>query len=237
MSAEWSPLRNRLSGKHLVVLAAMPDIDRSRTADAIETEEAVISLVRAIVGNGGRVTLIAPSSLALLAAVVAGEFATPQLEESRERPEPAITVVITDTDGLDGAFEHLSTIGYVSARTGDRGKALRDLAGRADALVCAGDGSVEEVEAFQKARSARAPVFALAAPQGGSTELAEVPGVIVADWQVNREAPLFDDIRRDEFDRELEAPPLPPLALAAQWIVERLIGRSSEDDSRTTRGR
>jgi len=64
----------------------MPDIDRSRTADAIETEEAVISLVRAIVGNGGRVTLIAPSSLALLAAVVAGEFATPQLEESRERP-------------------------------------------------------------------------------------------------------------------------------------------------------
>jgi hypothetical protein len=252
VTPNWSPRRDRLRGKHVVVLAAMPDAERVESAiardgasplpssPALETEEAVISLVRAIVGDGGRVTVIAPSSLAFLASVVAGEYVVPQLEETPEPPSSVVSIVVTDMDGVDSEFRHLAAIGYVSVTAGNKRRALVDNGKLADALVCAGDGSVEDVIAFQQATNFEAPVFAFSATGGASARLSESRDVdvIAAERLVDDEAPLpREESTRDDRSLEPEIRPLPAVALTAQWIVERLAEGSSEDRFRGRRSR
>jgi hypothetical protein len=230
--ADWSPQRKRLNGKHVVLFAAMPHVEGSSegklrdrvlpSSPELETEEAVISLVRAILGDGGRITVVAPAPLAFLASVVAGEFATPRLDENPETRQRAVTVVV---DEGDDAFAHLDRIGYVAVNVNDQMTALLANSNNADALVCIGDVSTENVATFQKHNDSVTPVFAFAATGQLAARLTD-SGVktIVADRMVESEAPLprRDPDSRDDFADEFESP-LPALPLAAQWIVERII--------------
>jgi hypothetical protein len=231
----WRPLRGRLGGKHVILIAALPAIEMARepvlTSPVLETEEAVVSLVRAVVGAGGRVTVIAESSLAVLAGVVAGEYAVAQVDESPARWESAVTLVVTDRDEEDeeDPLGHLSAIGYVSVSREGKKSALLERSRFADALVCAGDNSAADVTTFREANRTGAPVFTIAATGDRARALAETSRAVLADVEVDRLAKLPTDESHTEANAlERETSALPPVALTAQWIVEQLLNRSED---------
>jgi len=233
----WLPATNRLEGKRILILAEVPDTaareGRERpTSPVLEAEEAVATLVRAIVAEGGEVRLIGDTSLALLAGVVAGEYAVAELQEGQDTvPRLSVIVQRLENEAQD-PLDRLEALGSVRVnRMGDMRAALREFAGGSDAMVCVGSGSPDDVEVFRRTNGADRAVFVLAATGGGAarmSELAESYRIDVADRAVEREAPL-PQAGDDVFGSETldEGDPLPPMALTAQWIVDRLI-RGSE---------
>src|SRR5262249_56185707 len=86
---EWEASAGGLAGAGVIVLAGIPQVERTLdqlTSPVLEAEEAVVSVVRALLIEGCAVTVVGASSLALLATVVAGEYAEPRLDDRARRP-------------------------------------------------------------------------------------------------------------------------------------------------------
>jgi hypothetical protein len=219
-----------LSGRLLVVIARMPDpvdalvepTNTRMTSDWIETEEALSSVVRAIVEAGGRVALFGDRTSTLLALIVTAEYLEPQEAEGRERP-PARLIVADAGVEEERAYALGGGLGIAEISSAN----LRDLAQRADALICIGSTNLlEEIRIFRNANDS-APIFAFARTGGGAQALTHsvMPGnVSFPDLEAEKyrprrraraDRPSADEERNPEFE-------YPAFALAAQIIVERL---------------
>jgi hypothetical protein len=224
----WMPRADRLDGRYVLVLAETPRPRPSEhpalQSDVLEAEEAVMSLVRAVLSEGGTVMLRADPALAILAAVVAGEYARPYVEDRREARAPQLSLVVQERDMASADVERLEQLGLASIVADEGSKALFDRASGAAAMVCVGTGSAEEVAMFREFTRG-APVFVMGSTGGGARELASAESgetFDVIDASVDAETRVRRE-RDDRSDRDLDDTPLPPVTLSAQVIVERLL--------------
>jgi hypothetical protein len=228
-----------LKGRRVLVVARTPTQDTA--ASVLETEEAVVDMVRAIVAEGGVVDLVADSSLALLGAMTAGEYFRPEpAEPSSERDRPiraSVRVHVLDED--DSGLEAFATMGQVELgmRGEDEVRAVRELSGNSAGLICIGMGRFDAcVETFRE-QSGGADVFSMGATGRDARELHEKMGVEVLDLELGAEEPPRSSRRQldhehdrgDETDRPIQPEfEFPPLMLAAQVIVRRIAGLEDE---------
>jgi hypothetical protein len=219
-----------LYGRLVILVARMPPDSDHRveqpharmTSDWIETEEALSSVVRAIIEAGGRVAIFGDSISTLLATMVTAEYLEPQEAEGRER-QPARLIIATAGADEERAHEFDTGLGIVETSPAD----IRELAPRAAALICLGSANLEEeIGAFRQANES-APIFAFARTGGGAQALRQseiVHRVSFTDLEAEEFLPnpqARDDRMPadEEHNREFE---FPAFALAAQIIVERL---------------
>lgn len=226
--SEWLPLRNRLLGRHVIALAALPRVEATAagqiTSRVLETEEAIAALVRAVVAEGGTLTLVADESLGLFASVVAGEYVEPFLEETRERPPMALSILIPGEGEADAEWmRQLHEIGYADAKIVESAvQAVRQVGRTADALIFLGAASPDAVKAFRDINQVSAPVFVLKATLDPDINVENLGDVEMPDL-------IADDESRLPEDNRVTAEPevaLPPITLAMQLIVDRLIDHS-----------
>jgi hypothetical protein len=216
----WQPRGGGLEGKTVLVLAETPSAETPNmpSSAVLEAEEAVISLVRAIMAEGGRVRLVADESLAMLASIVAGEYTEPFLDERGERPAPPLSVFITAGQADRESFAPLQRLGYANVAFHE------DVQWSADALVCIGRGTPRDVTRFVEQSGANTPVFTVRASGGGASTISghDLPHRFVRirtiDTEIEFEWPLPGD--GDEQTRER---PLPPVTLAMQRLVQALM--------------
>jgi hypothetical protein len=218
-----------LHGRLVLVVARMPPdrgdaiVERDMSNDWVETEEALSSVVRAVVEAGGRVALLGDATSTLLAVMVTAEYLEPQEAEGPERA-PAQLIIASATVEEERAHEFGAGLGIAEISSAG----IRELAPRADALICLGSTNLrEDIGAFRHANQS-APIFAFARTGGGAQALRDSPlaqNVSFADLEAEqfRPAPQARDDRspsdEEERNREFE---FPPFALAAQIIVETL---------------
>ena len=228
--SEWLPRRKRLLGRHVIALAVLPRVGATVsgqiTSRVLETEEAIAALVRAVVAEGGALTLVADESLGLFASVVAGEYVEPFLEETRERPPVPLSVRIPGAGEVDAEWmKRLHEIGYAEVKFVESAvETVRQVGRTADALILLGAASPDAVEVFREINEVRAPVFALVATLDPDINVESLGDINLPDLVAAREAPLPEQNRiTDADEREV---PLPPIALTMQLIVDRLIDHS-----------
>ena len=219
-----------LYGRLVMVVARMPPdpgdavVERHdrMTSDWIETEEALSSVVRAVVEAGGRVALFGDPTSTLLAVMVTAEYLEPQEAEGRERPSARLIANVGVED--ESAYDFGAGLGIVEISSGG----IRELAPRAVALICLGSTNIDEDIAVFRQANESAPIFAFARTGGGAQALRQseiAQEVSFADLEAEefRPSPQVRDDRtpadEEERNREFE---YPAFALAAQIIVERL---------------
>jgi hypothetical protein len=240
----WKPRRSRLVGQRVVIFAISPasepssDIPRPgafRSSPILETEETVISFLRAFLAEGAEVTLIADEPLALLGATVAGEYVRPFLEEHTEQPPPRLNVVLTERRGEeDDPFTLLERLGHARV-TGSRDvyAAIERVPEGARAVVVAGGADADAI-GLLRARAPRNAFYAVAAT---GVPWQYVDDLILIDERVRSDGPFVARRKPEELvlragDAEHEQEyEYPLVALAAQFIVERL----QSDDERPPR--
>jgi hypothetical protein len=239
---QWNPDSRSLQGLEVVVFARTPrEAEHSAlSSEVLEAEEAVADIVRAVVAHGGVVTLFGDESLAMVALTVAGEYTTPQLQEEREAPRVLTFIPSREEAGVSreeggDPFDVFGRFGIGSfERVGNPVRLLADRAGTAAAMVIVGDAPERAIATFRE-HAKGAPVFAIAASGGLARAVAdgyvkEADGVRALDREIEddpRYALKRDVVEGDE-NRERV---LPPVALAAQRLVEELRdtkGRSNE---------
>jgi|GEM_PF-2710476 len=201
-------------------------------------------MIRAVIAQGGAVDLIADSSLALLGAVVAGEYFVPQPAEGfrgeERRVESAMRIFPTlgREDDENEELHHISANGQVDvSQTSSALGALETAANRSAAMVCIGAGDFGEF-ASRFRRQNPAPIFTFVSTGADSAHRMDVRGVFSIDAELDDEEPprsrrrgVDRERRRDgEFesrDEQGDKPvdfefQFPPLVLAAQIVVERI---------------
>jgi hypothetical protein len=223
---EWFPLRNRLSGRHVIALAVLPRVNATAagqiSSPVLETEEAIAALVRAVIAEGGELTLVADESLGLFAGVVAGEYVEPFLEETREQPPSALSILIPGEGEADAEWmRRLHEIGYAEVKIVESEvRAMRQVGRTADALIFLGAASPDAVKVFREINEVRAPVFVLRATLDPDINVEDLGDIEMPDLIAEREAPLPEKNRDTDAESEVR---LPPIALTMQLIVDRLI--------------
>lgn len=246
-----------LAGRSVFLSASVPSPDRAEKylrlqAAQVEIEDAVVSLTRAVLYEGGRLVFGGHPSISPLVAMVAGEYRSPiRLEEEPDRvPSVEIHQLDAYRTELPDATTFMAEMGqalvtwhpmaiegretrasggprFPSSLRAMRVAMLRD--DRLAAMVCIGgmEGVEEEAELFASLRPG-APVFVMARTGGASAILAREPGL-------NRRFRVIDDELLNELnprlrrsDEELAAAPLEntPYAFIMQRLV-REIGRGS----------
>lgn len=233
--SEWVPLRNRLSGRHVIALAVLPRVNATAsghiTSRVLETEEAITALVRAVVAEGGALTLVADESLSLFASVVAGEYVEPFLEETREQPPVALSIRIPGEGQADVEWmQRLHEIGYAEVKFVESAvNAVRQVGRTADALIFLGAASPDAVKVFREINQVSAPVFVVAATLDPDINVENLGDIELLDLITAREAPLPEGGRvTDADEREVS---LPPIVLTMQLIVDRLVDHSRRNSS------
>jgi hypothetical protein len=221
--ADWHPNSTQLAGFRVIVLAQTPRAGEhsALTSPVLEAEEAMADVVRAVVANGGQVTVFGDQALAMIALVAAGEYTTARLQEKEQEP-PVFAYISAGTDGMDVAFVPFPTFGIGGFESMKEPLTLlADRAGNADAMVIIGSGTPDSIRTFRQSARSNAPVFAIAATGGlaaaiatGDTQDAKFVRVLDREIEENDEWSLKDD------DQE---PMLPPVALAAQRLIDELL--------------
>jgi hypothetical protein len=232
----WTPARHRLRGQRVAICAFSPyehSVGREsveetyRSSRILETEEAVVSYLRAMLANGAEVTLLADEPLALLAGVVAGEYVEPFLEEQNERPAPQLTIVAeTIEEGAD-PLQQFEALGY--ARVQRRSSPSDEIDRDTRAILLAGNIREVDVERLRE-RAPNATLFAIAS----SGVYVQSESVRYIDVQVREEHPLRAQ-RQSPLDRAMAEEPepawefeYPPIVLAAQLIAQQLADENEQ---------
>lgn len=237
----WTPRRGRLEGTRVAIFALVPqqeagdNPDVYRSSPIVEAEEAVISFLRAVLAEGGDVTLIADEPLALLGAMVAGEYVEPFLDEQRERPPARLTIFTEPRHDENDPFTHLERLGQArvsGSRTFDGAIDAIDFDTRAVVLIGRADSRAIRLLGE---RAPKALFFAIdASGTRVPGDLRQQFGIRIIDEEAREQNPLFSsEERRFEDERHDQEPryefEFPPIALAAQLIVQRLVGESENE--------
>ena len=227
-----------LLGKTILVLASMPVETAEATVENpwtdgritnpwIETEEAIVSVIRAVADAGGRVAIIGDRISSLLAATVAGEYVDPAAAEGEGERRPA-PVIIAGGEVDEELLALPASLGTAEIAI----QSFGEIAESAAALVCIGSTSIRrEVQLFRE-RNRYAPIFAFAQTGGATHELADTflaQGVSFVDVEAahyrpkrrQRDLGLSPEDEDEEDEHEFE---YPAFSFAAQLIVERLEG-------------
>lgn len=259
----WELNRGRFRGRTVLLTAGLPTEDRARSGfDPVEaTEEAVLSLARAIFAEGGQLALIEDEVIAPLVGMVAGEYLVSEFAETapggggEERP-PTVAPVRLYRPGRSeegGEIDDLARYGHLSIRNlGRTGFSVDDQMGfvladsQPAALVCLGGG--EDVESqcrsfIRLAEGRRA--YILGTTGGAAARLAErlwsSESIRRIDFdvlaQLHDYAPVIHEILGEpEQERESDAEPQPvflPYPLIMQILVEELIEPEEREPGRS----
>lgn len=250
--ASWELSQRRFRGRTLFLAAGLPSSQETEAGfDPVEaTEEAVISLARAVFAEGGQIALIEDEVIALLVGMVAGEYLVPEPAETVggeiERPPAEAPVRVYRPGGTeqDGEIDFLARHGYISVRNPeDAGLSLDSQMSfiladaRPDALVCLGGGEETESQCRSFLRLAEGRrAYILGTTGGSASRLAEsfsnLKSVRRIDLdvlaQLNEYAPVIHRIlgEPEQEERESGTEPQPvffPYPLIMQLLVEELI--------------
>lgn len=240
---QWHPNDQLLKGLHVVVVAGTPqEFEHSALSSSVlEAEEAVADIVRAVVAHGGAVSVFGDESLAMIALTVAGEYTTPQTGEVSETPR--VFAVLPrrgeeDPAAAEGGdpFDVFRKFGIGSfERMVDPIELLQHRAGNASAMVVIGECPERAIETFRK-YAGNAPVFSIAASGGLAKALADgevkdAKGVRALDREIAQD-PRYALKQEGLDDPENPERVLPPVALAAQRVIEELLNARERSNER-----
>jgi hypothetical protein len=207
--ALWNPRPNRLAGRRVAICAVTPPDSAApaeagaahRSSAVLETEETVVSFLRAMLAEGATVTLVADEPLALLAGMVAGEYA-----------EANVKIIVVGEQRT--ATDVLAPLHLFIRRVDTFRRAVSSIAD-ARAVLLAGRFDRDDLAALRE-RTPSASLFAIAASG-------------VDRWAADGHIRFLDDIARREFSlvagsaqEEGAEYEYPPIAFAAQWLVRFL---------------
>jgi hypothetical protein len=210
--ALWNPRPNRLAGRRVAICAVTPSdsappaevVEAHRSSSVLEAEETVVSFLRAMLAEGATVTLIADEPLALLAGVVAGEYA-----------DANVKIIVVGEQRTEAEADVLAPLQLFIRRV-DTFRSAVDSIADARAVLLAGEFDRDDIAAVRE-RTPAASLFAIAASG-------------VDRWAADGHIRFLDDIARREFSlasgeasEEGAEYEYPPVAFAAQWLVQFLI--------------
>jgi hypothetical protein len=205
----WNPRTNRLAGRRVAICTVTPSAPAApaeagaahRSSAVLETEETVVSFLRAMLAEGATVTLIADEPLALLAGVVAGEYA-----------DANVKIIVVGKQRT--ATDVLAPL-HLFIRRVDTFRRAADSIADVRAVLLAGKFVRDDIAAVRE-RAPAASLFAIAASG-------------VDRWTADGHVRFLDDIARREFSlvaaggqEEGAEYEYPPIAFAAQWLVRFL---------------
>jgi hypothetical protein len=192
---------------------SVPPADAHRSSAVLETEETVVSFLRAMLAEGATVTLVADEPLALVAGMLAGEYAESVAADGGEESAHLTIVVVGARRSQNDPLDLIAHAAVSRADTFRNGVGWID---KARAVLFAGAFTRDEIEAVRRTVPA-ASLFAIAA--SGIDRRVTRDDIRFLDEMVRREfslTPRPEEERRAEYE-------YPPLAFAAQWLVQFLI--------------
>jgi hypothetical protein len=254
----WQPDRGRLQFRTIFLAAEMPRVEDDDDDDLallerdtrLETEEAVISLARAVFAEGGEIAMIEDPVLSPLITLIAGEYLVPQPAEELVRVDSEtkgrkswrpVSLYRIESEGLKlhQEVDHMAGLGHVTVATlmtpfrrSDPGAQIEECLTRArpDAMVCiGGNEQVDEQCRIFLEQFPDEPLFILAetggaAAQWGERSPFESERVIVFDHHVLGELHRRDlDMQTWREDRREEPEThFTPYSLIVQLLIRSL---------------
>lgn len=204
------------------------------SAQALDIDEAVLSLVRAIITEGGDIAMVEHPAFSPLVAFITGHYQPPSLAEGSQkgrREEPPSVHVLREREPTQPESDLDASLGYLRFDSGPLQAFLERL--RPRAMVCI--GGTEELESHYESFLRLWPtghVYALTTTGGRAAELArrDPTRVLAIDEQILRhlehESPReselpSEDVQRPELFHEQE-PDLLPYPLIMQVLAGEL---------------